>query len=71
MGLATFHLLPQRNGGLGFGLPNAPSNSQARGGFNRRTTPVFPWLIAAYSVFSAFLRPTYVHIPSISTRLIW
>ena len=40
--LAAFDVLPQFNGGLCFGWPNASPNSQARVGFNCSAPPIFP-----------------------------
>jgi len=58
MGCAAFHLLPQLNGGLSFGLSNATTNAQPRVRFNGGTPPIFSGFIGGYSVFSASLRPT-------------
>jgi hypothetical protein len=69
VGLPSFHLLPQVNRRFGFGLTDAASDPQAGGRFNQGAAPVFARFSSVYSVFFSCLRPTYVHSPSISARL--
>jgi hypothetical protein len=55
MGSALFDLLPELNGGICFGLPNAPPHTQARRRFNGGTTPVFTLVFGCYSLVATFL----------------
>jgi hypothetical protein len=65
MGVTLFHLLPQPKRGFRFGVCNSTPDTQACPRFDGGTTPVFTRFLRFYGFVSTFLRPTYVHRPSI------